>query len=444
MSFVPHTDAEQQEMLRLIGVSDIEELLSTIPESVRLRKPLHLPQALSEFEVLRELEALSAQNASVDQVISFQGAGAYDHFIPSAISSIISRSEFTTAYTPYQPEVSQGTLQSMYEYQSMICELTGMDVANASMYDCGSALAEACLMAAGDTGRDEILIAGKVHPLYLEIVRTYTHGQGIQMRVIQHRDGASSIADVDSALSENTAAVIIQQPNFFGIIEDAEQIVKRAHDAGALAIMVIDPISLGIMKSPGEQGADVVVGEGQGLGIPLSMGGPYLGIFAVREALIRKMPGRMAGMTVDVEGNRGFVMALQTREQHIRREKATSNICTNEGLMMLAATVYLSLIGPEGLKEVATLSLQKSHYLADRITTIRGFQLKYQEPFFKEFLVDTPLPATEIIYRLSQKGVLPGIDISSLDPEETGLLIAVTEKRTRAELDRFVELLRAL
>ncbi|PIU45361.1 MAG: aminomethyl-transferring glycine dehydrogenase [Ignavibacteriales bacterium CG07_land_8_20_14_0_80_59_12] len=444
MPFVPNTSDDEKEMLAAIGVSDFDELLRAFPESVRLKTPLNLPGPLSEFEVLSELQEMSSANSSADRCVTFQGAGAYDHFIPSVVPTVIGRSEFATAYTPFQPEVSQGTLQAMYEYQSMICALTGMDVANASMYDCGSALGEACLLAAAHTGRREILLAGKVNPLYVEIIRTYGDGQGLQVHAVPPEDGGAGTAAVQGALSANTAAVVLQQPNFFGIIEEVGAIAAAAHAAGTLVIMAVDPISLAILKTPAEQGADVVVAEGQSLGIPLSMGGPYLGVFAAKKELIRRMPGRMSGMTNDVDGRRGFVMALQTREQHIRREKATSNICTNEGLMMLAATVYLSLMGPIGLKEVASLSLQKSHYLARQLSALPGFRVKHSRPFFKEFLLETKIPASQIIDQCSERGILPGVDVSSLDPAEEGLLIAVTEKRTRSELDRFVDALRAL
>lgn len=444
MGFVPNTDEDRQEMLKAIGVSSFEELISDIPPEIRLKDELKLPEPLSEYEVLKELQNISEKNLDLNHAISFLGGGAYDHFVPSAVFTIISRSEFYTAYTPYQAEVSQGTLQAIYEYQTMICRLTGMDVANASMYDGGSALAEAVLLALGHTGKNEVVIAGPVNPNYLSVVRTYTHPRKADIKLTKFDSGICDLDDLKSKVSDKTACVIVQQPNFFGNIEDVFEIEKIAHNVGALFIVAIDPISLGLLIPPGEYGADVVVGEGQPLGIPLSFGGPYLGIFAVKEFLIRKLPGRLAGVTIDRNGERGFTLTLQTREQHIRREKATSNICTNQALMMLAATVYMALMGKQGLREVATLCLQKSHYLAEEISKIDGFKLKYNQPFFKEFVVQTPIPVSEIKEKLQLKKILPGIDLSKFDGYGDGLLIAVTEKRTKKEMDIFAEELKNL
>jgi glycine dehydrogenase subunit 1 len=444
MPFFPNTDDDRREMLKQIGVSSFDDLLANIPASIKLRDGLALPRPLSEMEVLNELQTLSSQNEGTHTAISFLGGGAYDHFIPSAVNAILSRSEFYTAYTPYQSEVSQGTLQAIYEFQTMISRLTGMDAANASMYDGGSALAEAALLAVRHTDRGELVIAGKVHPRYLEIVKTYSQGWEVSLRYSPIVEGKGDLEGLRTAITNKTAAVIVQQPNFYGCLEDVDEIGKLAHEAGALYIVSVDPISLGLLAPPGSYGADVVVGEGQGLGIPLSFGGPYLGIFAVKESLIRKIPGRLAGITVDADGKRGFTLTLQTREQHIRREKATSNICTNEGLMMLAACVYLSLMGREGIAEVARLCLQKSHYLAQEIEKIPGFKLKWTQPFFKEFVVETPKAPSWILDKLSKKGILGGLDISEFDDDVKGLLIAVTEKRTREELDRFVSELKAV
>ncbi|MEN3038445.1 MAG: aminomethyl-transferring glycine dehydrogenase subunit GcvPA [Candidatus Kryptonium sp.] len=444
MGFVPNTDEDRQEMLKAIGVSSFEELISDIPPEIRLKEDLKLPEPLSEYEVLKELQTISEKNLDLNHAISFLGGGAYDHFVPSAVLTIISRSEFYTAYTPYQAEVSQGTLQAIYEYQTMICRLTGMDVANASMYDGGSALAEAVLLALGHTGRNEVVIAGPVNPNYLTVIRTYTHPRRADVKLTRFDSGVCDIDDLKSKVTDKTACVVVQQPNFFGNIENVFEIEKITHNVGALFIVAIDPISLGLLVSPGEYGADVVVGEGQSLGIPLSFGGPYLGIFAVKEFLIRKIPGRLAGITIDRDGERGFALTLQTREQHIRREKATSNICTNQSLMMLAATVYMALMGKQGLKEVATLCLQKSHYLAEEISKINGFKLKYNQPFFKEFVVQTPVPVSKIKEKLQPKKILPGIDLSKFDGYGDGLLIAVTEKRTKKEIDLFVEELKNL
>jgi len=444
MGFVPNTEEDKKEMLKAIGVSSFEELISDIPAEIRLKEELNLPEPLSEYEVLKELQDISEKNLDLNHAICFLGGGAYDHFIPSAVFTIISRSEFYTAYTPYQAEVSQGTLQSIYEYQTMICRLTGMDAANASMYDGGSALAEAVLLSIGYTERKEVVVAGPVNPNYLKVVKTYTHPRKAQIKLTKFDAGVCDIEDLKQKVTDNTACVIVQQPNFFGNIEDVFEIERITHLHGALFIVAIDPISLGLLVPPGEYGADIVVGEGQPLGIPLSFGGPYLGIFAVKEFLIRKMPGRLSGITIDRNGERGFTLTLQTREQHIRREKATSNICTNQGLMMLAATVYMALMGKQGLKEVATLCLQKSHYLAEKISQIDGFKLKYKQPFFKEFVVETPLPVSLIKDKLQAKKILPGIDISKFAGYGDGLLIAVTEKRTKKEMDIFVDELKNL
>ncbi|MFQ5797513.1 MAG: aminomethyl-transferring glycine dehydrogenase subunit GcvPA [Bacteroidota bacterium] len=444
MPFTSNTDADRAAMLRAIGVNSLEELLQNIPPEIRLKDGLDLPEALSEFEVVKELREVSSRNKNVNDVISFGGAGAYDHFVPSVVGAVINRSEFSTPYTPYQAEVSQGTLQAIYEYQTMICNLTGMDAANASIYDGGSALAEACLLAAGHTGRNEIVIAGKVHPYYLDVVRTYCQGQQSALKHTGLADGVANIDDVRNAVTSTTAAVVVQQPNFYGCLEDVFELEKIAHLRGALYVVVADPISLGILVPPGEYGADVVVGEGQGLGIGLSFGGPYLGIFGVKDHLLRKMPGRLSGITTDREGNRGFVLTVQTREQHIRRERATSNICTNEGLMMLAACVYLSLMGKQGIQEVAQLCLQKSHYLAERLSAVHGFRLKYHQPFFKEFVLETALRPNILVEKLLSSNIVAGIDLSRFGEDESGLLIAVTEKRTKDEMDEFVKAVQAL
>jgi glycine dehydrogenase subunit 1 len=438
MPYIPNTDQDREEMLKSIGVESFRELLRNIPPETRLKSGLHLPAALSEFEVTKELRRLGERNRDTDELLTFLGGGAYDHYIPAAIAAITSRSEFYTAYTPYQAEVSQGTLQAIYEYQTMICRLTGMDVANASMYDGGSALAEAVLLALGHTGRNEIVIAGKIHPHYRKVVQTYIAGRNVQIIRSQIADGGAAVGSLAEIVSDRTACVVVQQPNFYGILEEVREIEKVAHTSGALFIVVADPVSLGLLEAPGTYGADVVVGEGQGLGIALQFGGPYLGIFAVKEPLLRKLPGRLSGITIDVDGKRGFTLTVQTREQHIRREKATSNICTNQGLMMLCATVYMALMGKEGICEVAEQSVQKSHYLAEKIAALKGYRLKFSRPFFKEFAVETPEPASEIVHKLSERGILAGIDLARFIEGETGLLIAVTEKRTRDEMDRFV------
>ncbi|MCS7082156.1 MAG: aminomethyl-transferring glycine dehydrogenase subunit GcvPA [Bacteroidetes bacterium] len=443
MVFVPHTEEDRRQMLQAIGVADFEELLEPIPEALRLREPLRLPPALSEWEVSRLVTGLSEQNLGAEQLICFAGAGAYDHIIPAAIGALLCRSEFYTAYTPYQGEVSQGTLQAIYEFQTMLCRLTGMDVANASMYDGASALAEAVLLACGHTGRSRVVIAGKVHPLYLEVVRTYGYGQGIELLQAPLQEGRTDLKALEELVDASVAAVVVQQPNFYGLLEEVRLIERIAHaDPQRLYIVVADPISLGLLEAPGFYGADIVVGEGQPLGIPLNFGGPYLGLFAAKAALLRKLPGRLVGMTVDACGERAFVLTLQTREQHIRRDKATSNICTNQGLMALAATIYMALLGKEGLREVAEQCYHRAHYLARRIEELPGYGLLYPGPFFREFVVRTPRAASEVVERLLEQGFLAGVPLDRWG--EPGLLVAVTEKRSREEMDRFVEALRAL
>ncbi len=443
MAYYPNTDDDRRDMLAAVGVTDFEELIKDIPREIRLKGDLNIPPAMSEYEVTKHVSALAGKNVNTQDAVSFLGAGAYDHFIPSAIGAMLGRSEFYTAYTPYQAEVSQGTLQSIYEYQTMICRLTGMDVSNASLYDAGSGLAEAALMAVSHTGRKKIIAAHPIHPFYLRVVKTYVHGQGFEIVEIPAREGVADLDTAKKAVDENTAALLVQQPSFFGTLSDVFALGEIAHAKGALYVVDASPISLGLLAPPGEYGADVVVGEGQALGIPQSLGGPFLGIFAVREALIRRLPGRLAGVTVDTEGKKGYVLTLQTREQQIRREKATSNICTNEGLMMLASTIYMSLMGKNGIREVAEQSGAKAHYLAEQVAKVPGFAVKYKQPFFNEFLISTPVPAADLVKAGLKKKILAGVDVETLYPSEIGLLVAVTEKRTRAELDEYVDLLKA-
>ncbi|HFB68081.1 MAG TPA: aminomethyl-transferring glycine dehydrogenase subunit GcvPA [Calditrichae bacterium] len=434
MSYIANSEADRQAMLREIGVQSFEELIQYIPEELRLKRELDLPQPLSELEAVAHLEDLANRNK---RAVIFAGAGAYDHYVPAAVRHILWRSEFYTAYTPYQPEVSQGTLQAIYEYQTYICRLTGMDVANASMYDGGSALAEAVLMAANHTRRHRVLVPENINPNYVRIIETYTQHQDIELVRVPLRDGIVDDAAVQQLVNDDTAAVLLQHPNFYGLLENPERIGQIAHEAGALFITFVDPISLVVLQPPGEYGADIVVGEGQALGNALNFGGPYLGIFAATRPLIRKMPGRIVGRTVDIEGRTAYVTVLQTREQHIRREKATSNICTNSQLCALAATVYLSLLGEHGIRRAAEKSLSNSHYLARKIAEIPGFKLKFDKPFFKEFAVETPVPAREIIDRLADEGIIAGVDLESMGMG-SGLLIAVTEKRTQDEMDQFI------
>jgi glycine dehydrogenase subunit 1 len=445
MSYIPNTEVDQKKMLERIGVGGFKDLINPIPESLRLKDKLKFPRGLSELELKNLLIRMSEENRSTDSLINFLGGGAYDHFIPSVVNHILLRSEFYTAYTPYQPEVSQGTLQSIYEYQSLICQLTEMEVSNASLYDGASAVAEAGLLSLAETGRKEILVSGSLNPTYYKVLCTYCERGGMKIRKLESKNGIMDLELLDKKVSSKTASLILQSPNFFGLLEKAEEIEKKVHSAGALLIMVCDPISLAILKTPGECGADIAVGEGQPLGNSLNFGGPFLGFFTCKQNLIRRMPGRIVGATVDSKGRRGFVLVLQTREQHIRREKATSNICTNEALCALAATVYLSLLGKNGLKKVAELCLRKSHYAAEKIAGLDGYKIKFQAPFFKEFVVETPIPANRVVKLLLKKSILAGIALSQFDSKlKNSLLVSVTEKRTKEEIDYLVENLRGL
>lgn len=440
MHYIPVSEKDRELMLKSIGVSSFDDLIDCIPEKIRLKTPLNLPKPVSEIELKRILRNIASRNLSCEDAICFLGGGAYDHFIPSVIGEIISRSEFLTAYTPYQAEVSQGTLQAIYEYQTMICELTGMDVSNASLYDGASALGEAALMALSQTGRNLILVAKGLNPNYREVIRSYCQGHAVKIMEIPIVNGQVDLEVLDSRCDNETAAFIFQNPNFFGIIEDGESIAEIVKKNGALLVVSVDPISLALIEPPGEYGADIVTGEGQSLGVPLNFGGPYLGIFATRSEFVRKMPGRIVGMTQDVKGDRGFVLTLQTREQHIRREKATSNICTNEGLVMLSAAIYLELVGRVGLHKIASLCLHKSHHLSNLICDLPGYELLFSSPFFKEFAVSAPVKGEQLIRSLEKKNIFPGIDLAQFDyGVEKGILIAVTEKRTREEMEALVE-----
>lgn len=442
MAFVPNTDSDRKEMLDKIGVNSFDELIKAIPEEVRLKNDLNLPPRLSEYEVVKLLENYSNKNVTAASHVCFMGGGAYDHFVPSIVGSIIERPEFKTAYTPYQAEVSQGTLQAMYEFQSMICQLTGMDVSNASMYDGGSALAEACLMANAHNRKNEIIIAGSLNPKYLQVVETITAGRNLSFKMVADENGTCDLAALKNEISDKTSAVIVQHPNAYGNLEDVFEIEKIVHEKKVMYIAVINPISLGVLATPAEYNADIAIGEGQGLGISLNFGGPYLGIFTCKNELVRKIPGRLSGVTEDELGRRGFVLTLQTREQQIKREKATSNICTNQGLFMLAATVYMATMGKEGIREVAEQSMQRAHYLASEIAKIPGFKISIDKPFFNEFLVETPVAAKDIIAAGEKDGFLPGVDTARFPECKQGLLVAVTEKRTKEEMDSFVNFLK--
>ena len=444
-SYLPHTAADRQAMLAAIGVRATEELFADIPAELRLGRPLALPAALAEQELARHLQDLAGKNASLGEYACFLGAGAYDHYIPSVVDHVIGRSEFYTAYTQYQPEISQGYLQALWEYQSMICTLTGLDVANASLYDGGTALAEAAMMACAATGRQEVVVARAVHPHYRIILGTYAIDRGMAVKEAPFTDGVTGAADLAGLAGPATAAVIIQTPNFFGCLEDVAAAAELAHKAGALLIVAADPMALGVLEAPGALGADIVVGEGQPLGLPVSFGGPYLGFFAATEKLMRKMPGRIVGQTTDFEGTRGFVLTLQAREQHIRREKATSNICSNEALCSLAAAVYLTAVGREGLREVAELCLKKAHYAHEELVNRKVCQPVFGAPFFQEFVVRCAPPVAAINEALYKERIIGGCDLGRYYPELAGcMLLCVTEKRTRAEIDRLVRTMEAV
>jgi glycine dehydrogenase subunit 1 len=441
MSFVGLTEEEEKRMLGDIGVAAFEELLEAIPAKARLARSLAIPGPLSEIELRRRLGACASENLAA-RAVSFMGGGAYDQFVPAAVNAIAMRSEFATAYTPYQPEVAQGTLTVIFEFQSMIAELTGMEVANASLYDGATAVIEGVLLARTQTGRARVLVAGALHPHYLEVLRTYLDGQ--HLTVIADRSGVCAPEDVRAALGSDVAAVVYQHPNFFGLLESPAAIHALAHEAGALAVACCDPIALALLEPPGASGADIVVGEGQPLGNYPSFGGPALGFFACRSSLVRRMPGRLAAETVDRDGRRGFVLTLQTREQHIRRERATSNICTNQGLLALRATVYMALMGREGMREVATLCVQKTHWAAEQAAACPGYRLAHPGAFFREFVLECPVPAVEVIRAGRAKGLMAGVDLGRFRADwKRHLLVSVTEQRSREEIERWVETLRA-
>jgi glycine dehydrogenase subunit 1 len=434
--YIPNTAEDQAEMLARIGVPDVADLFQEIPEAAR-RPALDLPPALSEPELVAHLRALAARNRDVEALPSFLGAGAYNHYVPSVVPHLTGRSELYTSYTPYQPELSQGILQATYEFQSLICELTGMEVTNAGMYDGPTALAEAALMACRLTGRRRVLLPATLHPASAEVLRTYV--SWLDVIVETYGDASEGALDPSAlALDSDVACVVVQQPNFFGCLEDVEALGDAAHDAGALLVATVYPIALGLLRPPGAQGADIVVGEGQPLGTPISFGGPYLGLFSCRERYVRQMPGRIVGATQDARGRRGFVLTLQTREQHIRREKATSNICTSEALVAVAASVYLAALGPGGLRRLAELCYHRAHYAADRIAALPGYSLAFRQPFFNEFAVRCPagLGPAEVNRRLLARGIIGGLDISRQVPG--GLLLCVTEMNDRAQIDRLV------
>ncbi|HEY2584925.1 MAG TPA: aminomethyl-transferring glycine dehydrogenase subunit GcvPA [Tepidisphaeraceae bacterium] len=442
MDYVQITPRQRDEMLKAVGARSIDDLLKQVPAEFRLTEPLNLPAALDEFSLKRHLSELAAQNNPVDEKVCFLGAGAYDHFVPTVVDFLAMKGEFLTAYTPYQAEASQGSLQAFFEFQTMVCQLTGMQVANASLYEGATAMAEAAIMALNITGKREIIVSEGVHPHYRQVLKTYLSDLPARYTEIPLKNGVIDTQELESDLESDTAAIICQSPNFLGHIERVETVTKFAHANESLMIQVFNPLSLGLLKHPGEMGVDIAVGEGQPLGIPLQFGGPYLGLFATKMQYVRKMPGRLVGQTVDAEGRRAFCLTLQTREQHIRREKATSNVCTNQGLLALRASVYMATMGPAGLKQAAQLCYNKTHYLVDRLKHA-GIQRRFpQQPFFNEVLVQLERPVSEVLDDASRAGILAGYPIGQDYPELADcLLIAVTEKRTRAEIDRLVDLL---
>lgn len=465
MPYLYNTSEDQQAMLAAIGAESIAELFAMVPADVRLGRPLATPPAMSELELTQHMTALAARNAHAGNKVCFLGGGSYDHFVPAAVDELAGRGEFYTSYTPYQAEVSQGNLQVVFEYQTLIAQLTGLDVSNASLYDGGSAAAEAVLMAVSTTKRyGRVVVAASVHPEYRQTIATYLEHLGVELITVGTPGGIVKPQDLAAAVDTSTACIVVQQPNFFGCIEDAASLASIAHDAGALVVAAFDPISLGLLKRPGDWGADIAVAEGHTLGTPMQYGGPYLGIMACRESLVRRMPGRIAGQTVDRRGKRCFVLTLQTREQHIRREKATSNVCTNQGLFALRATIYLALLGPHGLRETANLCLQKSRYAAEQICQASAtagwsssvassegysgdtgsagasagrFELAFNAPTFKEFVIrDRENRVDEVLARTLAAGFLAGVPVGRWYPELADcFLVAVTEKRTKQEID---------
>jgi glycine dehydrogenase subunit 1 len=442
MRYIPNSPEERSEMLTSIGLGSADELFRSIPADVQLGRKLEITDPLAEPEVISALEELAARNTGAVKP-SFLGAGVYSHYSPTIVDHLIQRSEFFTSYTPYQPEISQGTLQYIFEFQTLICQLTGMEVANASMYDGSTAMAEAYVMAQRVTRRDKIIVADTVHPEYRDVARTYTQHGDAEIVSVGFDAESGRVASLDS-LDDKTAAVVIQSPNFFGCVEDVAAIAEKAHAVGALLVVVVtEAISLGLIKSPGACGADIVIGEGQSFGVPMSFGGPHVGLFATREKFVRQMPGRLCGVAYDKNGNRGFVLTLSTREQHIRREKATSNICTNQGLIALAATIYMEAMGKRGLQEVATQNAQKAAYAATQIAGVDGFEIAFSAPKFNEFVVRGPRSATEILEKLrTENGIIGGLALSKYYADRPNeFLVCVTETSSKKSIDGLVSAL---
>lgn len=436
--YLPMTETDRKEMLEAIGVESIDDLFADIPESVRYKGKYNIKAQKPETELFRELSQLAAKNKDVKTNVSFLGAGVYDHYIPAIVDHVISRSEFYTAYTPYQPEISQGELQAIFEFQTMICELTGMDVANSSMYDGGTALAEAALLAAGQTKKKKVLVSQTVHPETRDVLKTYAKGQNVEVVEIPYRNGVTDVEALKEMMNAEVASVIVQHPNFFGQLEPLHQIEEISHSEKSLLIVSSNPLALGVLSPPGSFGADIVVGDVQPFGIPMSFGGPTCGYFAVKKELMRKIPGRLVGQTVDEEGKRGFVLTLQAREQHIRRDKATSNICSNQALNALAASVAMTALGKTGVKEMAYQNIQKANY-AKKMFEKKGFSIPFQGPIFNEFVVKLSKPVSLANKKLLEKGIIGGYDLGRTYPElEKHMLVAVTELRSKEEIDLFV------
>jgi glycine dehydrogenase subunit 1 len=438
LDFLPHTDDDVRAMLEVIGVESIDALFEPVPDRVLLDGPLDVPVALSEVELIDHLSELASASKGAADLICFAGGGAYDHYVPAAVRSLAGRAEFATSYTPYQPELSQGVLQAIYEFQTVVCELYGLEVANASLYDGGAALAEAVNLAVRVTGRERVIVGGTVHPHYLKVLETYTSGLGIQVDVAP-RDGAGTV-EWSAVSPDGAAALVVSSPNFFGLLEDVAGAAAVAHEGDALAISITDPTAMGILRAPGDAGIDVAVGEGTALGNALSYGGPSVGLFATKLDLVRQVPGRIAGETVDADGRRAFVLTLQAREQHIRRAKATSNVCTNQTLMAIAAAVHLSWLGPGGLRRLGELCLRRTALAARRLGEVPGCRVRFDGPRFKELVLETPRAGADLAVSLARRGYLVGPDLGRWYPELSNcLLVAVTERRTEADIEGLAE-----
>ncbi len=447
MDYVPFSEKDIKDQLTDIGIQSVDSLLETIPDQIRNVK-FNLPEGMSEFDAEHDLNALARKNIDINKYTCYLGSGAYDHYIPAVVPALANRSEFVTSYTPYQPEASQGTLQAIFEYQSMICEITGLDVSNASLYDGATACAEAVLILINSSrGKDEILVAESIHPYYKQVIDTYFQHLDIKITPVPLVDGVVGIASISPLLSDRVAGLIIQSPNFFGCIEDVKNLTEKIHSSGGKVVMVCNPVSLGILASPSECDVDIAVGDGQPFGVDLSFGGPYFGFMASKKAFMRKLPGRIVGRTKDANDKDCFVLTLQAREQHIRREKATSNICTNQALIALRGAIYLSWLGKEGFYNLAKQNMEKAHYLAGELCKIDGIELYYNKPFFNEFCIriTTDMSSAKIISHFEKENIFAGIDLSRLSKDNSDcLMIAVTEKRTLNELDRFISIMSSI